>query len=100
MSSWSSVDSSYAPRGSTLYRALVDRQQVTTSCVHCSWSVTGSLKDTRVAFDAHRAYAHPEVVAEMPSPRALALDKAGRRQLSTIGSLPLRTPGHEQPQAA
>jgi hypothetical protein len=72
-------EAGYAPRGSDLYKALVDRQTVTTSCANCPWETSGTLADTRTAFEAHRQAAHPEIDPIMPSPRALALSKGELR---------------------
>lgn len=56
-----------------LETALIERQQVTTSCAYCGWSVTGSLAETRISFTTHRLARHPEVVPVMPNVRMRAL---------------------------
>jgi len=65
----------------SLELALRERQQITAFCANCTWSVTGSLAETRAAFRGHRLAAHPEIVETMPNPRANALQRGQIREM-------------------
>jgi pterin-4a-carbinolamine dehydratase len=66
------------PRGTDILQAAADRyrderhqQHLTQRCSRCTWTISGLLLDTKVAFAAHLSEHHPEVKVVARRPRRM-----------------------------